>query len=382
MRRHSRQSIAALRATRVCGGARHVAQNGCAVPNRNRATGDGAMRCVWALGVAISALLLAQPAALKAASDADKSVARLVWPPPPAEPRVAYVRSISGPGDLKVRVSFGRRLSNWLFGTKKGKEKLARPFGIAVDDEDNLLLTDTSEAAVCYFDWRKNTWQRWEKIGDIQLVSPVAVAKQRETFFVADSELAKVLAFRGKADLLFEITDGLQRPCGLAIAEDKLFVTDSKAHAVLVFDLKGRLLSQFGRRGTGPGEFNFPTHIAAGPEGRLLVTDSMNHRVQLLDTAGQPLGVVGRPGDSSGQFSRPKGVAFDGDGHIYATDALFDNIQVFSQQGEFLLSVGTTGSEPGEFWLPNGIAISRDQKIYVADSYNHRVQVFQYLEKP
>ncbi len=303
----------------------------------------------------------------------------LVWPPPPDEPRIAYVQSISQPTDLGIRRSGLRRFSNWLTGAQKGNETLNRPFGISLDEADNLCVTDTAANTVCCFDKDRKRWYRWDQIGKIRLSSPVAIARKGKVLFVADAGLKSVLAFDLDGKLLFQISKGIGRPSGLAIAEDRLFVADAQQHCVRVFDLGGKPLSSFGKRGGAPGEFNFPSHVATGSKGTLLVTDSMNCRVQVFDVRGNFQREIGAPGDSPGHFSRPKGVAVDGFGHIYVIDALFDNVQVFDSEGSLLMDFGRGGSQAGEFWLPNGIAIGRDNRIYIADSYNRRVQVFKYI---
>ncbi len=293
-----------------------------------------------------------------------------------------YVQSIARPADVGLRPSRGKRLIGWLTGDGYRSEQLLKPFGLALDEADNLCLTDTGRACVCFYDRQRQAWKRYERIGKIQLVSPVAVAKRGDSFFVADSALQRVLAFDAKGKLRFAIADELQRPSGLAIADEKLFVADAAAHGVRVYSLQGKPLTQFGQRGTAQGEFNFPTHLTADGKGQLYVTDSMNSRIQVFDTGGRFRRIIGSAGDSSGHFSRPKGVAADAFGHVYVVDAMFDNIQIFDPAGRFLLDVGGPGAAPGEFWLPNGIAISRDNRIYVADSYNRRVQVLQYVGGP
>ena len=304
-----------------------------------------------------------------------------VWPPPPAEPRVAYLQSISGPVDLGIRPSGWNRFANLVTGGNRGKEKLVKPFGIALDELDNLCLTDTGTGRVWFFERARKRVQSWEKAGGFSFASPVAIAKRKGIFYVADSVLQKVVAFDSQGKFSFAIDQAMTRPVGLAVSDEKLFVADTAAHHIAIFELTGKFLSKFGKRGAAPGELNFPTHLAVDAQGHLLVTDSMNSRIQMFDSAGRFLGPIGSAGDGSGHFSRPKGVAVDRFGHVYVVDALFDNLQVFSQQGQFLLTVGEPGSGPGQFWLPAGIAISRGQQIYVADSYNGRVQVFQYLGK-
>jgi DNA-binding beta-propeller fold protein YncE len=303
------------------------------------------------------------------------------WPPPPAEPYVVYVASIAQPADIGVQPTPLRRFANWLSGAGPSSAELRTPFGLALDDAGNLLVTDPGAGAVCCLDRTRKKWRRWEKVGNTRFQCPVAIARQGRTFFVADSALGKVIAFEESGKVQFEITRDLERPAGLALLEGKLFIADSQRHEIVVCDLRGRFVFKFGRRGSGSGEFNYPSHVATDPAGRIYVTDSLNYRVQVFDAAGRFQRVIGSVGDGPGHFSRPKGVAADRSGHLYVVDALFDNVQVFDDQGRLLLNWGESGSSPGQFWLPNGIAISRDNDIYVADSYNRRIQVFKYTGK-
>jgi DNA-binding beta-propeller fold protein YncE len=306
----------------------------------------------------------------------------LVWPDPPDEPRVKYITSVSQPSDLGFKRSGFSRFANWLIGAEKAKEKFNKPFGLALDEGGNLCVTDTGANTVHLFDTTHKTWLHWQGVGTIRFVSPVAVAKTGDNLFVADSALGAVIGFNTKGALLFFRKEGLQRPAGLTVADGRLFVVDSQLNAILVFDLAGALLTQFGKRGAGPGEFNFPTHISADPHGVLLVTDSMNGRIQLLDLQGNFKGAIGSLGDSSGHFGRPKGVAVDSFGRVYVMDGLFDNLQIFERDGRLLLSLGEAGAKPGEFWMPGGIAIGGDNRIFIADSYNHRIQVLRYIGGP
>jgi sugar lactone lactonase YvrE len=306
-----------------------------------------------------------------------------LWPPDePEPPRAVYVQSLSRPSDAGVKASGFSRVARWLTGREKGGEPLQKPFGAGLDENDNLCFTDTAANALFYVDRVKKQWRRWDKFGKLRLLSPVAVAAHKGVFYVADSARASVLAISDHGKLLFQITNKLERPSGLCISNQRLYVTDSKRHCVVSFDLNGAWLAEFGKRGTGPEGFNFPTHITADAAGHLYVTDSMNSRVVVLDSEGKFLSEIGSAGDSTGHFSRPKGVAVDSFGHVYVIDSLFDNIQVFDQQGRFLMTLGESGSQPGQFWLPNGIAISRKNEIYITDAYNHRVQILQYVGPP
>ncbi len=304
------------------------------------------------------------------------------WPPPPAAPRVVYVREISGPQDLGVRPPVLLRLANWITGVSNSRQKLDRPFGLSLDESGNLLVADTGSATVNCLDLAHKKWQRWSTVGGTRLLSPVAVVRRGATFFVADSALGKVIAFDEKGRGQFAITNELERPAGLALLDDHLLIADSQRHQIIVCGLHGEFISKFGERGSGPGEFNFPTHISVDGQRRIYVTDSLNCRIQVFDADGHFLRAFGSAGDGPGCFSRPKGVAVDGDGHVYVVDGVFNNVQIFDEPGRLLLDWGGAGTAAGEFCLPNAIVINSKNEIFVADAYNHRLQMFRYLRQP
>jgi len=304
----------------------------------------------------------------------------LGWPAPPEDPRVLYVKSFHQPADEGIQTSAFSRFGRWLSGSQ-AEQSLRKPFGIALDENQNLCLTDTGANVVCFYDRAKKKWHRWAQVGKSTFVAPVAVAKRNGMIYVADSGRPGILVFTETGRFLQEITNRVERPSGLLLQGGRLLVTDSKRHSLLAYDLLGNYQSESGRRGLNPGEFNFPPHIASDAEGNLFITDSMNSRIQVFDRDLKFKAQIGSAGDSSGHFSRPKGVAVDTLGHVYVVDGMFDNIQVFDREGKFLLYLGTTGTGAGEFWLPNGIAISGKNEIFVTDSYNQRVQVFQYIGK-
>jgi len=333
------------------------------------------MRATNGLTIALLAGVIIGCASKESAS---LPAARIVWPPAPETPRIAYVQSITRPADVGIRPTGAKRFMRWVMGASE-EDTFSKPFGIALDEQDNLCVTDTGLNAVSFYDRTKKTWKRWNKIGALHFGSPVAVAKRGGKFYVADSALARVIVFGEDGKLLFQITNKLERPSGLAIANDRLFVADSKRHAIVSFDLDGKFISEFGKRGTGRGDFNFPTHVAIGPSGNLFITDSMNSRVQVVNRAGAFQSEIGSAGDRPGHFGRPKGVAVDSLGHVYVVDAMFDTVTLFDHDGKLLMNFGDSGSGAGNFWLANGVAISRANEIYVADAYNKRIQVFRYI---
>jgi len=81
---------------------------------------------------------------------------------------------------------------------------------------------------------------------------------------------------------------GLSRPVAIACDESRVYVLDMDDGDIKVFSRWGIFESLIGRKGQGPGEFNFPSGLDIF-RGRLYVADSANRRVQVLDTKGSYL---------------------------------------------------------------------------------------------
>lgn len=304
----------------------------------------------------------------------------LVWPQAPHRPRIRFVRAVARPADLGIRPSFWQRVGE--FFTGKEEEWFIRPTGVAARGSV-IYVADPGAQALWVLDPQGSRFRRIREAGGQRLISPVAVALGADDrIYLADSFLGRVFVFDANGHLKGTIADAnLRRPAGLAYdaGSDRLYVADSAAHRVWIFAGDGRPVGGIGQRGTGNGEFNFPTHVALDREGTLSVTDSLNFRLQMFEAHGSFIGQFGRHGDSSGDFGMPKGVALDSEGHIYVVEALFDAVQIFDRGGRFLLSFGERGLGPGQFWLPGGLFIDGRDRIYVADAYNQRIQIFEYL---
>ena len=308
----------------------------------------------------------------------------LVWPSPPDDPRIVFVKAFSQPDDLGISRGIFQRVGDLLFG--HDESRLVRPMAV-VAAGDTLYVADPGAKGVHRFDQTGGHYDLIFAAGGGPLLSPVGLALGGAgEVYVSDSALATVYVIRPGAKEAVPLALGAQlgQPTGIAYdaASGRLFVVDTSAHRVNVFKRDGALESSFGGRGTAEGEFNYPTLIWRTPEGRLYVTDSLNFRIQSFDERGRFLAKFGGLGDGAGDLPRQKGVATDHYGHVYIVDSLFHAIQVFDESGRFLLSLGGMGRARGEFWLPTGLFIGADDKIYVADSYNQRVQVLRYIGGP
>lgn len=303
-----------------------------------------------------------------------------VWPPPPDTPRIRLLAILSDSRDLRAGQS-AMEVIKAAFRGPRPPVKFSGPHGLAVRNPGVLAIADPSGGSIHLIDLDSRSHRMVSGFGDQRFVTPVGAAWAGERLFVTDARRHEVIELDSKGGFRQRFgSDVLMRPVGIAYVPKlrQLYVVDGNAHHLIVFDLTGALIKTIGRRGTAPGEFNFPTHICSAGD-RFLLADSGNFRVQLLDLDGRCLKTIGQKGDGAGDLSMPKGVAFDGDGHVYVVDAHFENIQIFNQVGQLLMAFGEEGSGPGRFSLPAGLAIDDQDRIWVADSGNRRVQVFEYM---
>ena len=311
-----------------------------------------------------------------------------VYPPPPAEPRFVFERSLYGSGDV-VPEDEGAALRQLLTGQgPTGGEGLYKPYAVAVS-QGRVFVSDTVQRHINVFDLPN---QRFYRIGDQEqgkLTKPAGLGTDRAgNLYVADSVLKAVVVFDKDGKYLHRIGGGdwFTHIGSVTIDPkgDRMYVVDigridSKNHRVRVFNpVNGTHLFDFGTRGSGPGELNFPYQLAVGKEGRLYVVDTGNFRVQVFDHDGKYLKSFGGPGKSPGSFARPKGIAADAEGNLYVADAAFGNFQIFNPDGELLMVIGSTVAQDGaaNYYLPSGLNVDEDGRVYFVDQWFGKVDVF------
>lgn len=192
-------------------------------------------------------------------------------------------------------------------------------------------------------------------------------------------------------------------------------------------------IKEWGKQGSGDGQFNYPHGIAVGHDGNVYVADFQNHRIQCFDANGTFLFKWGKKGEDDGEFIFPSGLAISfneannvtnstrkamlmvpelssypwrspndsriksgllsicvsylEEQFIYVVDYGNHRIQVFGLDGsdnvKFIRKWGSKGIDDGQFQYPwacvIGNGVNKDNKfnmIYVTDSRNHRIQVF------
>ncbi len=306
--------------------------------------------------------------------------------------KLSFERSFSSESEVKPNRGFWNKVVDVIAGAPD-YHFLVRPYSIATDSRGRILISDPGVAGVHIFDFAQHKYkfiQRQGKKPSMQTPQCVAVDAQ-DNIYVTDSDAGVIFVFEPGGKFLRAIGslkggEGyFKRPTGIAVdsAAQRIYVTDTLRDKIYVLDMQGTVLQTIGSRGEAEGQFNFPTELRLdGPN--LIVVDAMNFRVQVFDRAGAFQYAIGKTGDSPGAMFRPKAVGIDSEGDLYVVDALWGVVQVFNRQGQLLYYFGTQGTHAGQFQLPTGLFIDNNDHVLIVDSFNRRVQVFQYagLENP
>jgi DNA-binding beta-propeller fold protein YncE len=213
---------------------------------------------------------------------------------------------------------------------------------------------------------------------------PFDVTACRGRIYVSDTMARRVFVFDPVEGRSFDIggsrPGALRKPMGVDTdANCNLYVADMSSSRVVVYDRDGNYITAMG----GSDMFDRLSHVAVDQAGeRVYVVDtggvrSQNHRVRVFDAkSGDHLFDIGTRGSAEGEFNLPRGIAVAPDGTVYVVDAGNFRVQAFDRDGKFLRTFGSLGRSMGHFARPKGVATDLDGNVYVVDTSFGNFQIF------
>lgn len=209
-----------------------------------------------------------------------------------------------------------------------------------------------------------------------RLTQPYGIALYQGKLYVADTGAGGLAVF-DLAQQRFNFIAGvgagrIKRPINIRIdADGTKYITDTGRDQVLVFDREDRFVRAFGIE----GQFRPVDLVIAG--NRLYVTDILHHQVQVLEkNSGRLLFKFGKAGSGEGELFHPTNIALGSDGDIYVVETSNFRVQRFTAEGRPVRTYGSVGSTLGSFARPKGIAIDKAGRLFVGDAAFQNVQIF------
>ncbi len=146
----------------------------------------------------------------------------------------------------------------------------------------------------------------------------------------------------------------------------------NKGHQVFHLDKNGKVLLTIGKPGVpgaGHDTFNAPSDVIVAKNGDIFVADGhgpgMNARIVKFDKNGKYITEWGTRGSGPGQFELPHAMAFDSQGRLFVADRNNSRIEIFDQDGKFLM-------DWKQFGRPSGLAIDKNDTLYVSDTQSNK----------
>jgi thiol-disulfide isomerase/thioredoxin len=202
---------------------------------------------------------------------------------------------------------------------------------------------------------------------------------------------------------------GFNRPQGMCLVGETLYVADTENHAIRAVDLKARTVttlagngqqSQAHRRpgtGSGPGKLtslNSPWDVILVPGTRsLLIAMAGPHQIWRYDLDSGIIGAWAGSGEENivdgllptAAFAQPSGLATDGT-HLYVADSEVSAVRAISldkrsHRVSTIVGVGLFGFDDidgtgDEVRLQHCLGVSYGNgKLYIVDTYNNKIKV-------
>ena len=243
-------------------------------------------------------------------------------------------------GSVKAMVDSATQLES---SVSAADYKCWHPSGIALDQSDNILLSDSGSHRVLKF-----------------------------------SPEGKLLARAGTKYIKGKGNGEFNEPEGIAVSSNgNVFVCDRYNHRIQVFNSDLQFIRAFGEHGSGETQFHHPRDVAFDSAGNIYIVDTSNYCVKVFTPNFKPLHQFGSQGNQYFNFRSPRGICIDRNDLVYVTDKNKHCVMVFDPAGVFKMHFGSWGKYvDGLFNHPIGIAVDALGHMYVCDRLNGRVQVF------
>ncbi len=237
-------------------------------------------------------------------------------------------------GEVVKRAADGRIL--------KVVEGLGRPGALTLDPSGNIYIADLDVGLVTVFDSAWNPLNSFDAA--VVQASDIALDAVRSRLYLSDSEGHRIRVFTSAGQWLFDIGsqgegDGqFLYPSGLFFdaARDELLVSDQFSYRVQVLDADGGFKYCLGGSSANPGSFFQRGRTILAPQGlwsdalgRIYVADSYAGQVKVFDRNARLLSSIGAFGQASGELRIPSDVAMDGAGRLYVANANNARIEMF-----------------------------------------------------
>jgi hypothetical protein len=196
----------------------------------------------------------------------------------------------------------------------------------------------------------------------------------RAPVVMLDTKTGKAIKAIGAGLFVFPHGLHVDRKGDIWVTDGAISKDGSKGLQVIKLSPEGKVLMRLGtagQRGDDDTHFQSPSDVITTPNGDIFVSDGhapivpfipagLDMRVMKFSKDGKFLKQWGKPGSGPGEFNNPHALALDGNGRLYVADRANNRIQIFTQDGKLI-------TEWKQFGRPSGFYIAGD-RLYAIDA--------------
>ena len=249
-------------------------------------------------------------------------------------------------------------------GEGTGAGELRWPWGVAVNDKNEIIVCE----------YGNNRLQVFNENGDfirtiehelLDRPKGICIDSAGRIYVTAGN---KVLLFNPNGDYIKEISDEENQDAewhGITLDEHGNVIVcnqEDDNKAVHILSPEGKLLKKLSRDDFDPFDCLYY-------ERKIFVSNWATHTIDVFDCDGKFFNEIGKRGTGNGEFSYPSGLAIDKTGHLVVAD---DNgVQVFTLDGMFVTKFASDVIEE-----PRGVSVLKDGRVIFTDVKKLQLLIF------
>jgi tripartite motif-containing protein 71 len=248
-----------------------------------------------------------------------------------------------------------------------------KPVDIAINSVGELLVAK-AEGDIISIDKRGQKVQRIHKVKyGFKELNGIAVDND-DNIYLTDRGSGKLFKFSCNYELVKELGIKNFNPGGIIVVKEQVIV-GSRGHPTCIHILD-RNLNLEKTIALGKIGVKDVAGIAVDDSyGNLYLCDFSNGGIHVISVKdqGELLYSFGQE-----QLKNPYSIHYTSGGLVYISTwrPQEDKISVFTKEGTLVASFGSEGREEGQFRLPSALVFDPDGYLYVCDYFNHRLQLF------